>query len=177
MRQYNGVSFIPTDVWQQPDSTFTVDSSGHSIGGVMPPYFFKSQMPAEVLDTAIYINQKELFSVLVACRLWAHLMPRLIVKILSDNQTTVCVINTGCSKSEFSQACLCEIRYLCAQQDLRIRAEYLPGCKNEFLDALSRACGPNVSDSERFWNKFLTLTVGMDLCEHTPDLTLPITYW
>ena len=54
-----------------------------------------------------------------------------------DNETTVQILQSGTSDSEFSQ-CLCEIIFHAAQFNFRICSVHISGVENQLSDLLSR---------------------------------------
>ena len=65
MEKYNGVSFIPSDIWMEPDVTFATDSCLIGCGGVCQKEFFHSCFPESIKQQQLPIHCLEMLTVLI----------------------------------------------------------------------------------------------------------------
>ncbi|CAG2212027.1 unnamed protein product [Mytilus edulis] len=70
----------------------------------------------------------------------ANVVFDLLRKILvrCDNQSTVMVLNSGCTRDAYMQCCLREILFYAAKYNFEIKAVHFPGVENRTADILSR---------------------------------------
>ena len=66
---YNGVSFIPTQLWSSPDSVFSTDACLTGCGGMSASEFFHVEFPPSVLARFSAIHLLEALAIVVALRL------------------------------------------------------------------------------------------------------------
>ena len=106
--------------------------------------YFHSQFPDIIAALELNINSLELLAIVVSVKLWGARWKGKRIRILCDNMTSVCVLNSGAAKDSFLQACLREICYLAAIHEFEIRARHLAGVENRVADLCSRL---HLSDS------------------------------
>ena len=136
--EYNGVSLIPSQIWNAPDVEISTDSCLTGCGALSKHHFMHFEIPEAIRTEGKYINQFELYAVLIAVREWKEDIANLNVLIYCDNQTTVQVLQTGRVSCPFMQKCLREIRFHSAKFNFRVRAVYLNTTDNRLADCLSR---------------------------------------
>ena len=56
VEEYNGVSFIPSSVWTEPDATFATDSCLVGCGGINSGEYFHSAFPKDIEDQNLPIH-------------------------------------------------------------------------------------------------------------------------
>ena len=105
---------------------------------VLPHIFFHFKLPYSIIQQGWYINQFELYVILIAVREWAPMFANKNILIYCDNQTSVQVLCHGHVDCTFMQRCLREIRFHSAKFNFRIRAVHLKGVDNRISDCLSR---------------------------------------
>ena len=137
MPGYNGVSLMPISDWSTPDAVLASDASLSGCGAWFQGSYFHSEFPSFIQRMCLHINALELLTIVVSLKLWGHLFRGLRIKLFCDNQTSVCVINTGRSRDKFLQACLREICFIAGRFDFEIRAVHLSGVSNRLPDLLS----------------------------------------
>ena len=98
MDTYNGVSFIPSSIWTEPDVTFATDSCLIGCGGICLDEYFHTEFPCDIVDPGLPIHCKEMLAVLIAVRLWGCRLQGLKIQIFCDNDSAVTVINSGRTK-------------------------------------------------------------------------------
>ena len=69
-----------------------------------------------------------------------------------DNQACVSLLNYGITRSPFLAACLREIYYFLAMNNIELKAEYIPSKQNTLADLCSRAFS-----NESYFNNFNSL--------------------
>ena len=157
---YNGVSLIPSQVWNALDIEISTDSCLSGCGAVSKEHFMHFEIPDTIKVQGKYINQFELYAVLIAVREWKEQIKNLNVLLYCDNQTTVQVLQSGKVSCPFMQKCLREIRFHSAKFNFRVRAVYLNTSDNRLADCLSRwHLASNYSKT------FLDLTKNLNLTE------------
>ena len=142
IEKYNGVSYIPSFVWAEPDVTFATDSCLVGCGGISAGQYFHSNFPDEIASQQLPIHRLEMLAVLVAVRLWGVYCEGMKVQIYCDNESVVKVINSSKTKDAFLATCLRELWLEVATYGFQLRAVHLPGEENRVADWLSRwECG------------------------------------
>ena len=138
LTDYNGISCIPDSVWSCPDEIFSSDSCLSGCGACSSTHFFHFELPDSITQQGCYINQFEIYVILITVREWAPMFVNKNILIYCDNQTLVQVLCHGHVDCTFMQQCLREIRYHSAKFNFRIRAVHLKGVDNRISDCLSR---------------------------------------
>ena len=147
VEKYNGVSFLPSSIWSEPDVTFATDSCLVGCGGFNSVEYFHSRFPKDIEDQQLPIHCLEMLTVLLAVRLWGSCLQSLKVQIYCDNESAVKVINSGKTKDPFLASCIREIWLEVSKYDFQLRAVHLPGEENRVPDWLSRwDCGQKYRD-------------------------------
>ena len=160
LADYNGVSLIPSQVWNAPDTEISTDSCLTGCGAVSKEHYMHFEIPNSIRTQGKYINQFELYAVIIAVREWKKHLQNLNVLLYCDNQTTVQVLQSGKVSCPFMQKCLREIRFHSAKFNFRVRAVYLNTSDNRLADCLSRwYLASNYSKT------FLDLTKNLKLTE------------
>ena len=95
-----------------------------------PLGFFKQQTPS--------ISLLELYAIVIAVEMWAHLLQGKQIRLHSDNEATVFCIN---KKSSKNQECMFFIHHLtltCMKFQIYVTAQHYQGKRNILTDMLSR---------------------------------------
>ena len=138
METYNGVSYIPPLVWDEPDVLFSTDSCLRGCGGICGLEYFHQNYPKQIIDLGLPIHALEMLAVLIGVRFWGGKCCGGKVQIFCDNEPVVHVLNTGKTKDEFLGSCLREIWLVVSRCGFEMRAVHLPGEENRVADWLSR---------------------------------------
>ena len=138
VQDYNGISVIPNNNWSAPDKVLSTDSCLSGGGAVSQNNFIHFELPAFVVEEGKYINQFEMYVVLIAIRTWKNYLTNQNILVYCDNQTTVTALQSGRVSCPFMQKCLREIRFHSAKLNFRVRAVYLTSADNRLADSLSR---------------------------------------
>ena len=147
VEKYNGVSFIPSSFWAEPDVTFATDSCLVGCGGMNSGEYFHSGFPEVIAKQQLPIHCLEMLTVLVAVRIWGCHLAGLKVQIYCDNEPAVKVINSGKTKDVFMGSCIRELWLEVSKHGFQLRAVHLPGEENRVPDWLSRwDCGQHYRD-------------------------------
>ena len=136
--QYNGVSFIPSPIWCEPDVTFSTDSCLTGCGGICGREYFHVSFPEWIIVQGLPIHKLELLAVLIGVRIWGRYCNSLKLQIYCDNDASVQVINSSKTRDSFMATCLRELWFEVSKYDFELRAVHLPGVENRIADCLSR---------------------------------------
>ena len=158
--EFNGVSIIPSYVWEAPDRVMSTDACLTGCGGFSEGEYFHAKFPKDIIKNySVRINELESLALVVALKIWSHKYTNKSFLMYCDNQTTVDVVNSGRAKNEFAQACLREIAYLTARNNSIVRVVHIMGKNNRIPDSLSRW------DSEVSRRQFFEDTRGFKVVE------------
>lgn len=138
MQEFNGVSFIPAEIWSEPDVTFSTDSCLSGCGGMYKNEYFHANFPNNIRQQSRPIHQLEMLAVLIGVRLWGKYCKGGKVQIFCDNESCVRVLNSSRTRDPFLSSCLREIWLEVSQYGFELRAVHLPGEENRVADWLSR---------------------------------------
>ena len=153
MEEFNGVSFIPPPIWEEPDVTFSTDSSMSGCGGICDHEFFHVQFPVSFMQQGLKIHHLEMMAVLLGVRIWGPRCQGMRVQIYCDNESVVQVINSSRTKDPFLGSCLRELWLEVSKYGFLLRAIHLPGEENRIADWLSR--WELDVKYQRFFNEFV----------------------
>ena len=135
---FNGVSLIKASSGDFSDFHFATDASLTGGGAICLDECFHFQFSSDILRRASHISSLELYTIVVAVRLWATKLRHRKFIVSCDNQAAVIVINSGSTKDQFMQRCLRQLWFSAAVFDFELLARHIPGEHNVLADALSR---------------------------------------
>ena len=135
---YSGVSCIPDNIGSQPIEIFSSDSCFTGCRACSSTHLFHFKLPKAIIQQGRYINQFELYAILIAVKEWAPNYQNKNILVYCDSQTSLQVLCHRCVECTLMQKCLREIRYHSAKFNFRIRAVYFKGVQNRISDSLSR---------------------------------------
>jgi len=138
LRQYNGVSLIPSLNWSTPDKIFSTDACLTGCGGLAGDIYFHAQFPDFILKEQFPIHQLEMIAIMVAVRLWGNKWKGLNITVYCDNEAAVTVLNSGRTKDSILAKCVREIWLCTALGQFQLRAVHLSTHANRLADCLSR---------------------------------------
>jgi hypothetical protein len=131
LETHNGISILPMEFWSEKDAALATDACLSGAGAVIhgAKKYFHVQFPEAVIEQGLFIHHLELLTVVVAMKLWAHLLPGQRVLLACDNEPSVFAINTGRSRDERGVvgACLRELWLLCSRHQIELRAKHIAG--------------------------------------------------
>ncbi|KAK6185744.1 hypothetical protein SNE40_007908 [Patella caerulea] len=155
LREYNGISLIPEIQWGEPDTAFSTDASLSGLGGICfySHEYFHCVVPESLSE--LHISALEMYSIFIALKLWAPQLANKRVRILCDNQACMHILNNGTGRDANLLELARQIWFICANNNLQIRVDYVTSADNRLSDCLSRW---SVSDnfSQMFYNDILT---------------------
>ena len=136
--EYNGISIL----WLQDalpiDHYIASDASLIGGGAVHNKEFFHFRFPEEIMRQTTNIAQRELFTIVIALKLWGSELYGNVVKFSTDNMNCMYAINKGRTKDAFMLKCIREIAWIGAKNQFLLKAVYLNTKINTLPDALSR---------------------------------------
>ena len=86
----------------------------------------------------LHITQLEMLNIIVALKVWAHLLQNKKVEIKCDNLAVVEVLNSGMTKDKFLALCARNVWLLTAIFNIHLVISHIPGKNNHIADLLSR---------------------------------------
>ena len=166
---FNGVSCIKPNLWSFDDLHFTTDACLHGGGAACLEECLSFVFPIDAVQQAAHITALELFVVVVAVRVWAPLLAHQHFILSCDNEAAVTVINSGSTRDQLLQGCLCQLWFTASLHDLEIQASFIPGEHNVLADALSRWNLDNSyhSDFDSYCTQFGLQYTFVDVPDHT----------
>ena len=139
---WNGANFFLSSTWQVSDCLqLHTDASGAlGYGGIFESrWFLVTWQPHQQLGTpGISIAWQELFAIIVACQIWGELLQEKRIIFNCDNEAVVSMINTKRSRAPKAMDLIRRLTLLTMQYNFYIRAQHIPGKRNEIADSLSR---------------------------------------
>ena len=138
LRAYNGVSMISTAQWSSPGAMFPTDACLTGCGGLCGDQYVHAVFPSYVVQQTLDINCLELFTIIVALKLWGSRLYGLPLSVSCDNEVAVTVLTAGRCRNSFLNSCLREPCYLAAIHELEVRALHVLGVSNCYAYLLSR---------------------------------------
>lgn len=119
-------------------------------------YFFHTTYPNFITKQSLHIDALELLAVTVSVKLWASVLPRQRILVLTDNTSTELALNSEKSRVPFTQACLRELWLYAARYDFEISAHHMAGSQNVIADCLNR-WDLNTSYQQQFYDTVFTI--------------------
>ncbi len=138
MEAFNGVAFIPSPIWLEPDVSMSTDSCLTGCGGVCSHEFFHAEFPVFVSAQDLPIHKLEFLALLIGARIWGPKFSGLKIRVYCDNQSVVDVISSSKTKDSFMATCLRELWLVVSKCGFELNAVHLPGEENRVADWLSR---------------------------------------
>ena len=139
MDKFDGITIMPPECWNTPDSVFATDSCLTRCGRWADDKVFTAPFPEWVMQKEdVHINEKELLAFVIALKIWTDKARNKNILAYCDNQTRVEIVNSGAAWNVFAQACLREIVYLAAKANAMIKLIFRLTAKNGLADSLSR---------------------------------------
>jgi hypothetical protein len=139
---WNGAGFFLSSEWTNSEVLeFHTDASGTlGYGGIFETKWFQGKWePHQRLGQhEISIAWQELFAIVVACHLWGGSLQNKRLILHCDNEAVVNIINSKRSRISRVMDLLRHLTLLTLKHNLYIRAQHIPGKRNEIADSLSR---------------------------------------
>jgi hypothetical protein len=134
---WNGTSVFLEDNWTLSSVLcFAADASNAGMGAVYLKHWWSA--PFNPAHLKLPIAWRELFAIIVSCRIWGHAWSTKRVLIECDNQTIVHSVNNGSSKNPNIMSLIRDLFFIGSYFTFDIRLKHLPGVRNVGPDLLSR---------------------------------------
>ena len=134
---WNGVSMLSSRfVSIQPDITVFTDASGWGCGAHWGEEWFQYEWPSDWGRKSIAV--KELVPVVMACAVWGRRWGQQWVRVRTDNQSVVDVMQSRTSHNSDIMHLLRCIAFFSARFQCQLLVDHIPGVLNTAADALSR---------------------------------------
>jgi hypothetical protein len=176
MERFNSVSYIPVEMWSEPDVSFSTDSCLTGCGGICETEYFHASYPESILERELPIHDLEMLAVLIAVRFWGQYCSGGKIQIYCDNEAVVRVINSSRTRDPYLGACLRELWLEVSRFGFELRAIHLLGVDNRVADWLSRwDINPEYRNSFNNFvgddvDKYKELNVNVEMFELSGDL-------
>ena len=115
---------------------FTDASGGMRFGIYFEPHWVAEWCPPEVLDNSI--EWKELFPILISCKLWGHQWKGKWLRFHCDNLSVVNLWRKGTSAQGELMDIIRKFFHSSASKEFMVEVVHIPGVDNSIFDALSR---------------------------------------
>ena len=115
---------------------FSTDASNLGMGAVFNTSWWS--VPFNSAHLKFPIAWRELFAIVVACRVWGHLLASRRVLVDCDNLAMVHSVNKGTSKNPHIMALVRDLYFVCSFFSFDLRLRHLAGIHNIGPDLLSR---------------------------------------
>ena len=126
LREYNGTSIMWHLYIQGGGSLVATDASLHGCGAVCGNEYFRVRFPSSILTFSNWnITHLEMFTLIVALKVWKHELRCKKFTVLCDNKACVDLINRGRAKDAKLQWALRELAYILSNDQFWVRAEYI----------------------------------------------------
>ena len=140
LKEFNGVSLFQEQRWLAAADLelYTDASGGLGFGGYMKGKWFQGEWPQKIKFQGRSIAWMELFPIVVAVVVWGHMMKCKRIKLRSDNEAVVEIINNQTSRCPIIMRLVRFFVLQCLKLNVSIRAIHISGSNNNIADALSR---------------------------------------
>ena len=126
---WNGTSLSLEDNWILASVlTFATDASNLGMGAVYQSHWWSA--PFNPAHLRLPIAWRELFAIVVACRVWGHALVSQRVLIECDSLTIVYSVNNGTSKNHDIMSLIRDLFFVCAHFSFDIRLTHVAGVLN-----------------------------------------------
>ena len=103
------MSLIKEGDWLPADSFFFTDTCPEGFGAVCKDKYMHGTWPDDICQLDLHISDLQLYTIVIAIKLWASQLTGLCVLIACDKEAATISINSGKSKDLFMQKCLREL--------------------------------------------------------------------
>ena len=135
---FSGVSILWLEDSLKIDELLASDASLIGGGATHGKEYFHFKFPGWILEETDNIAQREIYTIVVAIKLWGSRLAGKVVRFKTDNMISKFAINNGRSKDSFILMCLREITWILAKYEILLRCTYVNTKLNTVPDSLSR---------------------------------------
>ncbi|KAI8496690.1 hypothetical protein Bbelb_253450 [Branchiostoma belcheri] len=142
MATFNGIAYF-IDKQPIPALMFSTDACNSGGAGFYGGDRFYVHWEADephICDS--HINEKELYTILLAARRWGPLWTNKRVTVYTDSDSSACALNKGTSPSPSFMQHIRELFWISATNNFLMTARHVKGTENTLADALSRLTDP-----------------------------------
>ena len=133
---WNGVCLIQDELTAASDITLFTDASRIGCGAVYGTHWFSLALPESY--STFHISVLELFAIVVAVFTWGDQWQNKQILFHTDNESIVHVWQSGTSSNRNIMTLVRQLFFFCAQRNINILMQHLPGSTNILADPLSR---------------------------------------
>ena len=124
---YQGTSMLWLCDCMEYNMELSADSCLSGRGGMCGTEYFHIKFSPSLLEKTHHISQHEIFTVMIAIKLWSQCLEKKVIRIYIDNEATMWAINKGKSKDAFMLDCVCEIAWHTARTDTLLQVKFVYG--------------------------------------------------
>ena len=136
-KKYNGVShYVHRPL--HDEHQLALDACLTGFGGVFGDRVYTFCLKDIIVPQTFHIAHFELWNILVACRVWAHLWKGKHVNIACDNRSAIDILNFGRTKDLALAAIARNVWLQMATFDFTLHVHHIAGKNNTTADLLSR---------------------------------------
>ena len=135
---FDGISILWLDDSLPPGALMALDASMTGGRAVHKQEFFHVKFPEFVKHKATNIAQLELFTVMLAIKMWASDLEGKVVRFYTDNANAMYTINKGHTRDGVMLECIRQITWFTAKHQVLLWAVFIRSKDNILPDALSR---------------------------------------
>ena len=135
---FKGVSILWLQDTLYTDKLLATDASLIGGGAIQGKEYFHFKFDTETIHDTNNIAHREMFTILIAIKIWHKQLAGKVVRISTDSQIAMYAINKGNTRDTFILKCLREMTWYLAKFEILLRAQYINTKLNVVPDALSR---------------------------------------
>ena len=134
---WNGKSLFYDDEWVLSSKlSLATDASNLGMGATFENSWW--MVPFNSAHLKFPIAWRELFAIVVACRVWGHALSSKRVMIECDNMAVVYSVNNGTSKNQPIMTLIRDLFFVCSFYSFDVKLKHVAGILNIGPDLLSR---------------------------------------
>ena len=138
LMSFNGTTLLTDEVWTSNHALHLYTDSCQTVGyaGVLNEQWFCGQWEEKFKPCNILLL--ELIPIVIALHLFSNQLSNKYIVLHTDNMSLVHVLNNQTSKCSKTMALVRKLVVHLLLNNINIRAQHIPGCKNTIADCLSR---------------------------------------
>ena len=140
LHDFNGTAMFLDDHWVSNASCdlYTDAAGSLGFGAYYQGHWTQGLWPPRLQAQSLSIAFMELFPIVVALEIWGTSMANKKIKMWSDNQAVVAIINKQSSKCSLIMPYVRKLVLCALKHNIMFQALYVPGSSNCISDSLSR---------------------------------------